>query len=547
MQKVFLLFLLFICFKFSTAQITPVTIKLDTAITKVQGSKSFYVRNPSNKPIQITGIRTLLSQFYFTTTPFSINPNDSVQVSILFKTNQNVTYRDFYIFETKGLKYPLVYYLAATAKYPDAQYSFTQGLYDEALKTALRSFTTTGYVSLGYDTGRDKMFETIDDYGGDTIECVYIGRKIRATNRTQAQNQNFNTEHTYPQSYFSENEPMKSDLFHLYPTDATPNSYRSNYAFGKVVSNITYQNGGSKLGKDSTGEIVFEPRDVHKGNVARSLFYFCVKYNNVSPGGFMNAKQENTLRQWNIFDTVDARENLRNTRIYSFQHVRNPFIDHPELVDRIKSTFSVANTAPKAEISAAPFSVKFDTVAANDTTSYYIAVMNYGNTSLTITSAVSSAPQFIVESVPSSVPAGELRYLKVKFKPTAMYQTYTGTLTIQNSDETIVVNLTGVGGTSIGVSKISSEVPSVFRLEQNYPNPFNPLTKIRFSVAKYGLITLKVFDVLGRETAMPVNEILQPGVYETPFSGSNLTSGIYYYQLAIDNEPIGIKRMVLVK
>ncbi len=129
-------------------------MKVDTAITKVTKSKSFYVRNPGNTVVQVTNIRTLLSQFTFTTAPFNINPFDSVLVTINFKTNQNITYKDFFIFENKGLKYPIVYYLVATAKYPDALYAFTQGLIDEPLKTALRSFTTTGYIQLGYDLGK---------------------------------------------------------------------------------------------------------------------------------------------------------------------------------------------------------------------------------------------------------------------------------------------------------------------------------------------------------------------------------------------------------
>ncbi len=550
-MKKALLILLLLSFKLADAQFTPPTVKVDTVITKVQGSKSFYVRNPSNRTIQVTGIRTLLSQFYFTTTPFSINPNDSVLVTVLFKTNQNVTYRDFFIFETRGLKYPLVYYLIGTAKYPESYYAFSQGLYDEALKSAIKTFTTTGHISLTYNTARDAMYGTIDHYESpDTIECIYTGRKAVVRTRTEATNQNFNCEHTLPQSFFNSNEPMVCDLFHLYPTDETANSYRSNYPFGKVVANITWQNGGSKLGRDSTNEIVFEPRDVHKGNVARSLFYFCVTYP-TSFGTFMSLKQENTLRQWNVLDTVDAKERLRNTRIHTAQNTYNPFIDHPELVDRIASVYTTLNSTPKAKISAAPYNVQFDTVAANDTTSYYIAVMNYGNTALTISSAVSNLSQFIVESVPTSVPLGEMRYIKVKFKPTTMYQTYTGTLTISNSDTPIIINLKGYCGYGSAINLISSEVPEKFGIEQNYPNPFNPSTKIRFSVAgdgKKGIVTLKVFDMLGREVETLVNRSLNPGVYEVPFTASgNSGSGVYFVQLAINNEQIAIRKMILAK
>jgi hypothetical protein len=552
------------CFtKINYAQPLPNMVYLDTAITNTQVQKSFYVRNPSNKVLQITAIRTLTQKFYFGINTLNINPFDSALVTVNFKTNQNVTYRDFLIFENNTLKYPIVYYALASAKYPETIYAFSQGLYDEALKTAIRTYTSTGYVTLGYNIARDNMFATIDKYlTNDTIECVYTGRRIRAVNRTEAQNQGFNTEHTFPQSFFGGIDPMVSDIYHLYPTDNAPNNARGNYDFGIVVSNITYENGGSKLGQNSSGAIVFEPRDVHKGNVARSLFYFCVKYNAVSPGGFMDSLQEHVLRQWNVFDTVDNNEHLRNDRIAALVHVRNPFIDHPELIDRIKSTFAIANTTPAPKVSAAPFNVVYDTLASNDTSSYYIALMNYGKEALTVNSVISNIPQFIVDSFPVSVPASELKYIKVKFHPTSPNQTYNGLLTVQNTDSIITVNLRGFSNSLSGVNTISNEIPSRYALYQNYPNPFNPITKIKFDIpllnpplAKGGRggVSLKIFNILGKEVATLVNENLQPGSYEVSFNGVNLSSGIYFYKLT-SGDPGGsgqvfsdIKRAVLIK
>jgi hypothetical protein len=383
------------------------------------------------------------------------------------------------------------------------------------------------------------MFATIDKYfTNDTFECVYSGKKIKAANRTVAQNLGFNTEHTFPQSFFNENEPMKSDLFHLYPTDGTPNSCRSNWDFNKVltITSPSCNVGGSKLGKDSTNETVYEPRNIHKGNVARSLFYFSVKYGTiVNPGGFMDAKQENTLRLWNYSDTVDANERLRNNRIAVLQHVRNPFIDHAELVDRIMSTFSVANRTPVPKISASPFNVVFDTLAVNDTASYYLAVMNYGTANLNVTSATSSIPQFTVESIASPIASGQMGYIRIKFKPIANYTTYNGTLTITNSDSPITVNLKGVSKGPIGIQSISNEVPKETKLFQNYPNPFNPTTYIKYQIANNSFVTLKIFDALGKEVATLVNEQLQAGVYEVPFSNNQYSSGVYYYKLETGN------------
>ena len=75
--------------------------------------------------------------------------------------------------------------------------------------------------------------------------------------------------------------------------------------------------------------------------------------------------------------------------------------------------------------------------------------------------------------------------------------------------------------------------PDAFEVEQNYPNPFNPTTKIGFQVTGYGLVSLKVYDVLGREVATLVNEELSPGRYERTFDGSTMASGIYWYRLSV--------------
>ena len=549
MYKKLLVLLILFFVKSTYAQFVPSLITVDTAVTNNIKSKSFYVKNPVNRVIQITNIRTLSQQFTSNAAPFSINPFDSVLVTINFYTNQNITYRDFFIFENKGLNSPIVYYLVATAKYPDALYSFTQGLIDEPLKTALRTFTTTGYITLGYNTARDHMYGTIDHYESpDTLECVYTGRRAYVKTRAQATAQGFNCEHTYPQGFFNSADPMVSDIFHLYPTDDAANNARGNYPFGLPITNITYNVGGSKLGKDSQNETVFEPRDVHKGNVARSLFYFSVKYAG-NYGGFMTAKQEGILRQWNVFDTVDAKERLRNTRIKSFVNVFNPFIDHPELVDRIKSTYSVIPAFNKPEISASPNSVVFDTLAANDTASYYVAVMNYGTGNLSINSVTSSIPQFIVESVPSSVPQNELRYIKVKFKPSETSQTYNGVLSIQNPDSNITVNLRGFSNMQTGITQISTILPEELTLMQNFPNPFNPVTKIRFAVP-YKLsgsyVTIRIYDLTGREIANPLSMNMNAGYYEMEFNGLNLASGVYLYRLQAGNYTEQ-KKLTLIK
>jgi len=100
-------------------------------------------------------------------------------------------------------------------------------------------------------------------------------------------------------------------------------------------------------------------------------------------------------------------------------------------------------------------------------------------------------------------------------------------------------------GSITSVEEIAG-VPTEYNLSQNYPNPFNPSTKINFSVPANEFVTLKVYDVLGREVANLVNEELSIGNYSVDFNAGNLASGIYMYKLSSGNFTI-TKKMMLVK
>jgi hypothetical protein len=88
--------------------------------------------------------------------------------------------------------------------------------------------------------------------------------------------------------------------------------------------------------------------------------------------------------------------------------------------------------------------------------------------------------------------------------------------------------------------------PQSYSLEQNYPNPFNPSTKIRFSIPEQGLVTLKVFNLLGEEVASLINTEMSAGSYEADFKGTEISSGIYFYTLTAGNF-VSTKKMILLK
>lgn len=101
-----------------------------------------------------------------------------------------------------------------------------------------------------------------------------------------------------------------------------------------------------------------------------------------------------------------------------------------------------------------------------------------------------------------------------------------------------------------GIKKLSNVIPDKYCLYQNYPNPFNPLTKIRIEIAKFSDVRLAVYDALGREVTVLVNDRLEPGTYEIEWNalsgGSDHTSGVYYYRLETEDFSEA-KKMILIK
>jgi deoxyribonuclease-1 len=429
--------------------LSPQSLAFDTLAGNQRDSLAFFVVNHGTVPLSVTDINTNRSVFAVRDTAFSVSANDSVRVKVYFQTNQNVTWTDVVSVVNVGAAGTLPLRVRGTVRYTEPLYASTQGLWENSLKTALFNLVNNHTV-LGYNAGRDRMFETIDDpTGHDTIECVYSGRRIYAPTRTEAQNQGFNTEHTWPQSFFGSADPMVSDINHLFPTDAEPNSRRANYPFGPVA-NITWQDGTSKLGTRSTGEIVFEPRDIHKGDVARALFYFLLRYPS-NYGGYMGATQEGDLRVWYKSDPVSTKEILRNNAIATFQGKRNPLIDHPEFIDRITYLRTTALPPQNPDIVVSPSSIDFGTVAVGDSVEWNLLLMNNGLVTLTLSSITLQSPSssFQVVSYNTSVGVDSFQLVRIRFKPQQSNQSYANVVVIQNNDPdegTVSVAVSGSSG-----------------------------------------------------------------------------------------------------
>ena len=243
-------------------------------------------------------------------------------------------------------------------------YSDADGKSGAALKTAMSTIINTGKNDITYD-GLWQAYATTDkradgflrDWYSNTTKYVIGGDKQGKSYSKEGDS--YNREHTVPQSWFSEQTPMKSDLVHVVPTDGYVNNRRSNYPFGEVL-NVTYSSNNNycKLGSCKTAGYsgtVFEPNDEIKGDIARIYFYMATCYEKKCSswsGGVFSSENlglknwvVDMLMAWSKQDPVDDIERARNDAVQNTevtlsngkkkQNNRNPFVDYPGLEDYI--------------------------------------------------------------------------------------------------------------------------------------------------------------------------------------------------------------------
>lgn len=264
----------------------------------------------------------------------------------------------------------------ALSQSPAGYYDGTQNLSGYALKTKLHEIISNKPISWYYgdlvafynQTDVDKYYENdgtlLDIYSENPFGIdAYEYTTENLISGASAEGQGWNREHMMPQSTFYSNYPMYSDLFYVIPADARINQLRSNYPYGVSSTSTVYYNftNGSKIGGNATPNSpytgrVYEPIDEFKGDIARGLLYFVVRYegklesfkfdsstNPASDSTPLNGTEEKgfddwylqMLISWHHADPVSQREIDRNNEVYAIQKNRNPFIDHPEWVDLI--------------------------------------------------------------------------------------------------------------------------------------------------------------------------------------------------------------------
>lgn len=204
------------------------------------------------------------------------------------------------------------------------------------------------------------------------------------------------------------------------------------------------------------------------------------------------------------------------------------------------------------------FQKSTDNLTVSNTSVNYVRIPMMGNYSGTVTYSASVSPTPGVGTITMTWSPSNVKVLtgtpdSLKLSATTSsncsYGTYTVTVTgAENGGprtHTRTYTLV-VGSTPSGINS-NTQSAYQFNLYQNYPNPFNPSTSIEFFLPKQSLVTLKVYDIVGKEIATLVNNnVRKEGLHSVNFDGSNLSSGIYYYKISA-GEFTDIKKMMLVK
>ena len=271
--------------------------------------------------------------------------------------------------QTERAENRTVFAAKQSSNLPANYYQSASGLTCAPLKTAISAIITNGYNELLYselwatyartDKRRndantaDIVWDMYSDNpnGPDPYTYSFLVDQCGQYNN---EGDCYNREHTFPQSWFSELQPMKSDMNHIFPTDGEVNGIRSNFPFGEVSNISTTTRNGSKLGSGNnfgyTGT-VFEPINEYKGDIARAVLYMSVRYENLIGSWVSNGNANDILNgtsypvfdpwqlrllyKWHTQDPVSDKEIRRNDSVFVIQKNRNPFIDRPEWVYEI--------------------------------------------------------------------------------------------------------------------------------------------------------------------------------------------------------------------
>jgi len=351
----------------------------------------------------------------------------------------------------------------------------------------------------------------------------------------------------------------------------------------------------------------FESKLDTKGDIARSMFYFYTIYRDeadAEDAGFYSS-MDDALLEWHDIDQVDGDEVLRTERISDWQGNMNPFVmdttlvrrafftedggtdpdPDPVFTDIFKETFgSVASSTDigdhvfdnssftfegNGDIRESLPSAGYDEASGNaqvfmnlgyryftvgninttgfDQLSLNLGVYSSSTTPLTIEYSTDNDGNWTELTSGTQLSAGSWSWIEIEDSGLPASDALAIRFSKDNSQQYRLddIRLSGVEGETTS-SESNPGIPARVSLDQNYPNPFNPSTSIRYELQESQQVRMAIYDMLGREIAVLVNETKPAGSYSVSWNASGVSSGIYIYSLETESSRI-TRKMTLMK
>lgn len=385
-----------------------------------------------------------------------------------------------------------------------------------------------------YDRARDTLFLRIDMEPGDSLRCVYTGRATWM-DRTQdpttyAYNSSLqiSTEHTWPQSHGAESGWAKSDMHHLFAVTQQSNSSRSNDAFAEVDDNFATKWFGPTtqttkpdlsirdLFSETTGA-EFEPREDHKGDVARAMFYFYTLYRAQSDTVWFR-DQVPTLLAWHRADPSTAADSARSLRIRAYQGTDNPYVLDSTLASRAfdsnqGGTLPVEWGRVLAVADGPRVDVTWETVGETNNATFTVETQPLGEVQW---HAIGTLP-----GAGTTLEVHSYRWTADALSPGA---------------HRFRIRQTDLDGAFAFSPIVEAYVtPQTDLVMTSAPNPFSDRATITVHLTNESPLAIDVFDALGRRVVTLADRpSAWSGAHTFELDGASLSAGVYVVRVRTD-------------
>ncbi len=390
---------------------------------------------------------------------------------------------------------------------------------------------------MGYDRARDTLFLRVDLEPGDSLRCVYTGRATWMDTSQDptvfAYNSSLqiSTEHTWPQSHGAGSGSARSDMHHLFAVTQQSNSSRSNDAFADVdddwatrwfgpVTQTAKPDASLRHLFSETSGAEFEPREDHKGDVARAMFYFYTLYRAQSDTVWF-ANQVPTLLAWHRADPSAASDSARSLRIRAYQGTENPYVLDSTLATRAfdsndnneRGTLPVEWGRVLAVADGPRVDVTWETAGETNNSAFTVETQPLGQTAWralgTLPGAGTTLDRRAYRWTADDLPPGVHRFR------------------IRQTD------LDGAFAFSPVVEAYAA--PQTAIVIASAPNPFADRATITVHLERLSPLTVDVFDALGRQVAtLADHSSVWAGVHRFELDGTGLPAGVYVVRVQTD-------------